>query len=90
MAYFGYILHSEKTGAYYTGQTNDLDDRVKKHNGGEEKSTKQGIPWQLVFRKEFATRGAAVQWERAIKSRKRRAYIEKLIKEFSAERGAAR
>ena len=88
MNYYGYILQSETTGAYYTGQTDDIEERLKNHNRGEERSTKSGCPWRLVFRKEFATRSEAVRWERYVKSRKRRAYIEKLIQSYSSERGA--
>ncbi|MGH2568503.1 MAG: GIY-YIG nuclease family protein [Bacteroidota bacterium] len=88
--YYGYILRSEKTGAYYTGQTDDVEERVKKHNRGEERSTRSGRPWKLVFQKEFATRSEAMLWERSVKARKKRANIEKLIREYSTERGAAR
>ncbi len=90
MSFSGYILQSETTGAFYVGQTDDPARRVVKHNRGEVGSTKPYRPWKLVYLKRFDTRREAMAWERQVKGRKSRAFIEKLIKEFSSERGAAR
>ena len=35
MAYFVYVLRSEKDGRLYKGQTSDLDRRIKQHSSGE-------------------------------------------------------
>lgn len=32
MSYYVYILQSDLTGKMYTGQTSDLEKRIKKHN----------------------------------------------------------
>jgi putative endonuclease len=90
VTYYGYILQSEKTGRYYTGQTNNLEERLKQHNGGEERSTKSDGPWKLVYQKEFTMRSEAVLWERSVKARKKRRFLEKLIQEYVSGRGAAR
>ena len=87
MAHFGYILQSQSTGAYYVGQTNSLQERIASHNKGEVQSTRPGRPWKLVYSKEFAARSQAVSWERMVKSRKKRKFIEELI---HSERSAAR
>ena len=47
--YILYILRSQKTGRYYVGITADLDGRLKRHNSGQNTSTKPGRPWQLVY-----------------------------------------
>ena len=86
----GYILRSQKNGRYYVGQTDDVDRRIQEHNNGEEKSTAPWAPWSLVFKKIFDTRSEAVRWERGVKARKSRAFIEKLIQLYNSERGAAR
>ncbi len=78
MPYWVYILQSEATGQYYVGHTNDLADRIRRHNEGRTAATRGRGPWRLVYQAEFATREAAVARERAIKSRKSRAYIETL------------
>ena len=46
--YIVYVLHSEKTGRYYYGHTGQFDDRLRRHNSGEERATKHGRPWTLV------------------------------------------
>ncbi|WP_415831470.1 GIY-YIG nuclease family protein, partial [Flavobacterium terrigena] len=32
-------------GKYYIGQTNNMEDRLRRHNSGYSLSTKNGIPW---------------------------------------------
>lgn len=84
MTFFGYILESSVSREYYIGQTKNLENRVARHNRGCEPSTKHGRPWKLVLSVEFGSRGEAVKWERSVKGRKRRSYIESLIRGGSA------
>ncbi|MBP8976400.1 MAG: hypothetical protein KBG83_06775 [Bacteroidetes bacterium] len=37
------------------------------------------MPWSLVYSKEFPTRSEAMEYERAIKNRKSRKYIQSLV-----------
>ncbi len=67
--YFVYILKSLKDSGYYIGQTENLDDRIKKHNNGLVKSTKSRVPFVLIKKESFNTRGEA---------RKRENYLKKL------------
>ena len=67
-------------GRYYVGQTDDLDGRVGKHDRGEVMSTRPFRPWKLVYTEVFKKRAEAVRREREIKSRKKRAYIDRLIR----------
>jgi putative endonuclease len=62
-----YILFSETSQKYYTGQTQDFENRIVEHNSGETKSIKSGIPWLVVWKDEVATRSDAVQLEKKIK-----------------------
>jgi len=64
-----YILFSETTNRFYTGQCIDLIKRMDQHNSGRNKSTKNGIPWRVVFVKQCITRTDAVRLERKIKDR---------------------
>ena len=79
MAIYLYILSSEKNGHFYTGVAADVDDRLKRHNGGHSISTKSGRPWQLVHMEEFPDRSTAMKRESEIKSWKSRPMIESLI-----------
>ncbi|WP_083852701.1 GIY-YIG nuclease family protein [Pedobacter arcticus] len=40
MQFFAYILQSEKSGRFYIGHTQDLIERLKRHNSGMVKATK--------------------------------------------------
>ena len=77
--YFVYILYSNKLDKYYVGSTGNPEDRLKRHNSGRSTYTKPGIPWNLVYLKEYQTRSQAYSAEQYIKSRKSRIYIEQLI-----------
>jgi putative endonuclease len=79
---FGYILRSIKTGNYYIGHTEDVGGRLEEHNSGRGGYTGTRGPWELVFRKTFRTRAEAMRWERALKGRKSRKYVEGLIAEW--------
>ena len=70
-----YILHSKTRLKYYVGQTNNIDDRLRRHNSGLVSSTKHSIPWDLVYMIQFARRSEAVLLERKIKKRGIRRYL---------------
>jgi putative endonuclease len=74
-----YILHSQKTDKFYVGQTNNLERRLKDHNSGYSNYSKAGIPWNLVFAKVFDSRSEAMSYEKFLKSKKDKRFIEKLI-----------
>ena len=66
-------------GTYYTGWTNNLQNRVATHNSGKgAKYTRARLPVQLVYYEEYATKAEAMKRECAIK-RLARKEKEKLI-----------
>ncbi len=83
MTYFVYILYSDRLGKFYTGQTQDVEKRLVRHNKGSEKYTKRGTPWKLMCTVEVNSRSEAMKLERKIKnfkSQKRmREYIEDVV-----------
>ena len=78
--YYCYILYSKKLDTYYIGSTSNIEDRLKRHNSGRSKYTKPGIPWTLVYCKQYTSKAAAYQAELYIKSQKSRKHIEELLK----------
>ncbi|MBL7175278.1 MAG: GIY-YIG nuclease family protein [Desulfobacteraceae bacterium] len=80
MPYFVYILRSQKDGSYYIGSTQDLDERLERHNQGRSKYTKSKRPWNLMYYEEYPDRSDAVKRENQIKRRKDKDYIESLVK----------
>ena len=51
------------------GVSNDVNERLKRHNGGQSLSTKGGVPWKLVHIIECADKPAAITLETKIKKR---------------------
>jgi putative endonuclease len=58
-----YILYSETKSKYYVGQTNDLQNRLDRHNSAQGTSTKYGIPWKVVYTIQVSTRTEAMLLE---------------------------
>ncbi len=92
MSYYTYILYSNKLDKYYYGQTNNLLRRIEEHNSGVTKSTKAGIPWEIVFSKSFKSRTEAVQLEQRLKKAKNKKYIKWFIEnsDFKEVGGSSR
>jgi putative endonuclease len=65
-----YILQSLKNGRYYIGSTEDVDNRLEKHNAGLVRSTKGFIPWKIVYTENYNTRSDAYRREMEIKKYK--------------------
>lgn len=67
MWYF-YVLQSiEKPDYFYKGSTNDLDRRVKQHNGGTVFSSSPYKPYRLVYYEAYLHEFAARIREGAVK-----------------------
>jgi putative endonuclease len=79
--FFVYILEAIESKRYYIGQTENLDERVKKHNQGRNHSTKFYIPWKLKWWKEFETRSEAIKMEKKLKGLKKRLILERFVSE---------
>ena len=79
--FFTYVIQSIPHETCYIGQTNDLTDRVLRHNQNRNKYTKGKGPWVIIFYRTFNTRAEAVLLERKLKAFKRKdlllAWIEK-------------
>jgi len=79
--YFTYVLQSATSNKIYIGQTNNLHDRIRRHNNSRNIYTKHKRPWELIFSREFQSRTDAVKIEKRLKSFKNKDYLLKWIKE---------
>ena len=79
MSYSVYIIKSRVDGTYYIGSTQDLSERIERHNQGRSKYTKAKRPWELVYSEEFSDRSSATKRENAIKRQKSKEFIEVLV-----------
>ena len=51
--YYVYVLQSQKDKRLYTGYTSDLQGRLKSHNSGKVRSTKNRQPLILIYYEEY-------------------------------------
>ena len=73
-----YILQSQTDPCrHYTGLTDDLDARLKKHNAGTVIHTAKYKPWQLMIAIAFHDRTKAAAFEKYLKSHSGRAFATK-------------
>ena len=82
-----YIIRSVRDDRFYTGHTEDIEQRMREHNNGRSHYTKGKGPWTLVYIEEFNTRSDAMKREAEIKNRKSRRFIEKLVNVYQKQKG---
>lgn len=82
MEHYVYILQSTVTKEFYRGMTNDLERRLKEHNNREEKYTRNGVPWNLVWWTIKSTRSEAMVLERKLKNLGSQERILKFIRKY--------
>jgi len=77
--FFVYIIRSKIRSRYYTGSTEDLEERLRQHNAGKVKSTKAYRPWDIAYTETFERREDAYARERQIKAYKGGEAFRKLL-----------
>ncbi len=55
----------------YVGYTNNLKNRVKKHNEGKGAKSTRGRFWKIIFKKKFKNRSSAMQYEYFLKKNRK-------------------
>ena len=79
MSYFVYILQSLKDQKYYIGSSANVEARLKFHNSGLQRSTRNRVPFRLVLFEELYSKEEALIREKLIKSRKGGEGFKKLV-----------
>jgi putative endonuclease len=75
-----YILQSvSNPERYYASHTEDLHDRLKRHNAGEVPHTSRHRPWSIKTAIAFTDSGQAVRFERYLKTSSGRAFAKKRL-----------
>lgn len=84
--YFLYFLYSLKEKNVYVGCTNNLQRRIKEHNNGLVKSTKNRAPLSLIYSEKHDSLFSARRREDYLKSlygaRRRKEIIEECFKKY--------
>ena len=71
-----YILRC-RDGKYYTGCTNDLEDRIRRHQKGHIHFTKSRLPIRLVSYTSFKDKYKAFRFEKYLKTGSGRAFMKR-------------
>lgn len=66
-------------GSYYVGCTNNLEDRIKRHNEGKVKSTSYRLAVKLVTYLAFTNKYKAYDFEKYLKTGSGRAFMYKRL-----------
>jgi len=69
MPYYVYMLKTidglrEKS---YVGYTNNLKERINKHNSNKGAKSTRGYKWKLIFKKKFLSKSEAMVFEYKLK-----------------------
>ena len=87
MTFYVYVLQSERDGANYIGQTNNVEKRLNVHNTGQVRSTRERRPFKLPGFKRFKTRSEARWFEYSLKnhSDKKKKFLKELYRRPPAQ-----
>jgi putative endonuclease len=78
--HYVYTLESEKLpGRFYVGLTDDLKDRLRRHNAGDVPHTAKFCPWRIKSAVAFRERERAAEFEQYLKSASGRAFAKKRL-----------
>jgi len=72
-----------KDKGYYISSTSHVDKRLKFHNAGLQRATKNRTPFKLVYKEELPDKTEALKREKQIKSFKGEKAFKKLISDES-------
>lgn len=83
MSYFYvYVLKSEKDGNNYVGYTNNLRDRLAKHNAGKVSSTKNRLPIKLIYFEGCLNQQDATKREKYLKTSWGKRYLKSRLTNY--------
>lgn len=72
-----YVLRSLKKNKRYVGYTSKSPiERLKDHNTGSNKYTKQNGPYKLLYTEEYASKTDAIKREKFLKSGQGRKFLD--------------
>ena len=74
MTYFVYMLKcvSSAKKRTYVGYTQDLKNRINKHNLGKGAKYTKGNKWKLIYKKKFLSKNEAMSYEYYLKNNKKK------------------
>lgn len=80
--FYIYVLESMKNGEFYTGFTGDVKKRIEEHNHGLNISTKNGVPWKVIYYEACINKQDAVRREKYLKTSQGIRLMKRRLKEY--------
>ena len=80
MAFYVYLIctkNNDNRLISYVGYTNNIKNRIKKHNSSKGAKFTRGKNWKLLFKKKFLTKSEAMKYEYMLKKDKMKRTILK-------------
>ncbi len=86
MFFYVYLIKTTKgfKNKSYVGYTNNIKNRLIKHNSNKGAKATKGYKWEVVFTKRFKSKMTALSYEYKLK--KNRTERLKLIKEYNEQK----
>jgi len=82
--YYVYVVYNRRYSKSYTGETNNLDERLRAHNDHRfttSYTTRFPGSWELIYSEECINRQEARKREKQLKSYRGRQFLMKFIPE---------
>ena len=80
--YYVHVIQSQKDKRFYTGFTSDLQNRLEDHNAGRVSSTKERVPFELIYFEGCLNEQDALAREKYLKSGMGKRYLKNRLKWF--------
>lgn len=80
--FYAYVLKSAKDNKLYIGWTNDLKERLNKHNAGLVPSTSNRTPLKLIYYEACLVKEDAIKREKSLKTGFGRAYLKRRLSDL--------
>jgi putative endonuclease len=80
--FYVYVLHSEKDKNFYTGYTQDINNRLKQHNSGKVDSTRNRRPLKLIYWEGCLNQKDALHREKYLKTAWGKRYLKTRLKNY--------
>ncbi|MEI6650012.1 MAG: GIY-YIG nuclease family protein [Candidatus Moraniibacteriota bacterium] len=84
--YYVYVLKSLKDNKLYVGHTNDLSRRFEEHNAGKVQSTRNRVPFILLYYEASNHLTDAISREKDLKTGFGRAYLKRRLSDLESPR----
>ena len=80
--YYVYVLRSIADRQFYVGLTDNLPKRLQEHNAGRVSSTKQRVPFELLYWEGSLNRSDAARREKYLKTAWGKRYLKGRLRRY--------